>query len=160
MRNLEDLFEHHLKDLYNAEGQLINAIPKMASEAHNGDLKRIFEDHLKETQQHHDRLKDICRELGIEPRGEECKAMKGLIRETEDFIQTNTDPNVKDAGLIADAQRIEHYEISGYGTLVQFANELGYNDIANRLNENLIEARTADEDLNELAKERMNRKAR
>lgn len=159
MRNLEDLFEHQLKDLYNAEGQLVNAIPKLASEAHNGDLKKAFEDHLKETRNHMERLRDICKELNIDPKGEECKAMKGIINEAEDFIKEDTDPDVKDAGLIAEAQRIEHYEIAGYGTLVRFAEELGYNDIASRLNETLVEEKTADEKLNTLAKDRINRKA-
>lgn len=160
MRNLEDLFEHQLRDLYNAEGQLVNAIPKMASEAHNGNLKKAFEDHLKETRNHIERLREICKDLDINPKGEECNAMKGLIKEADEFIKKNTDPDVKDAGLIADAQRIEHYEISGYGTLVQFAEELGYTDIASKLNETLIEEKTADENLNKLAKDRMNRKAR
>ena len=159
MRNLEDLFEHQLKDLYNAEGQLVNAIPKMVSEAHNGDLKKAFEDHLQETRNHIERLRDICKELNIDPKGEECKAMRGIIKEGEDFLNEDTDPDVKDAGLIAEAQRIEHYEIAGYGTLVQFAQELGYNDIANKLNETLTEEKTADEKLNSLAKERINRKA-
>lgn len=159
MRNLEDLFEYQLKDLYNAEGQLVNAIPKMASEAHNGDLKKAFEDHLHETRVHIERLRDICKELNIQPKGEQCKAMRGIIKEGEEFIAIDTDPDVKDAGLIAEAQRIEHYEIAGYGTLVQFAMELGYGDIAKRLTQNLNEAYAIDENLNALAKERMNRKA-
>ncbi|AVR47557.1 ferritin-like domain-containing protein [Christiangramia fulva] len=160
MRNLEDLFEHQLKDLYNAEGQLVNAIPKMASSAHNGDLRKAFEDHLKETRNHIERLREVCKELDIDPKGEECKAMSGIIREGEEFIEKDTDPDVKDAGLIAEAQRVEHYEIAGYGTLVQFAEELGYDDIADKLAETLNEEKIADEKLNNLAKDRMNRKAR
>lgn len=160
MRNLEDLFEHQLKDLYNAEGQLVNAIPKMASAAHNGDLKKAFEDHLKETRNHIERLREVCKELNIDPKGEECKAMRGIIREGEEFIEKDTDPDLKDAGLIAEAQRVEHYEMAGYGTVVQFAEELGYDDIADKLAETLNEEKMADEKLNALAKDRMNRKAR
>lgn len=159
MKNLEELFEHQLQDLYSAEDQLTEALPKMAKNATHPKLKKAFEDHLEETKQHKKRLEEICDELGIDPKGETCKAMKGLIKEAEDFIKEVKDDDVKDAGMIADAQRVEHYEISGYGTVVRYAKELGHNKIAEKLQKTLDQEYKADEILNKLAESRLNKEA-
>lgn len=160
MKDLKELFEHQLKDLYSAENQLIKALPKMAKKANDEKLKKAFEDHLDETKQHKERLAEICKELGIKPTGETCKAMKGLIEEAEDFIKEDASDEVRDAGLIADAQRVEHYEISGYGTVVRYAKELGHKDIAAKLQKTLDEEYDADNKLDKLAEGRLNKKAK
>jgi len=160
MKNLEELFEHQLKDLYSAEDQLTKALPKMVKNAHNSKLKKAFVDHLEETKEHKARLEEIYDELDIDPKGETCKAMKGLIKEAEDFLDEVKDPEVKDAGMIAEAQRVEHYEISGYGTAVRYAKELGHDSIAKKLQKTLDEEYQADETLNDLAEDRLNRKAK
>lgn len=159
MKTLEDLFEHQLQDLYSAEKQLIKALPKMANSAKDSKLKKAFEDHLKETKKHEKRLQEICDELGIDPEGETCKAMEGLIEEAQGFIKEKKDDDVHNAGLIAEAQRVEHYEISGYGTAVRYAKELGHKKIASKLKETLDEEYGADNKLNEMAEQRLNRKA-
>ena len=159
MKNLKDLFEHQLKDLYSAESQLIEALPKMQKEAKDEKLKKAFEKHLKETKEHKQRLEEVCEELGIKPTGEECKAMKGLIKEAESFIKEDAEDDVKDAGLIAEAQRVEHYEISGYGTVIRYAKELGHDAIAKKLHKTLENEYKTDEDLNKMAEGRLNRKA-
>lgn len=160
MKNLEDLFEHQLKDLYSAESQLVDALPKMIKASHDSKLKKAFEGHLEETKDHKKTLEEICKELSIKPTGEECKAMKGLVKEAESMIDEKADPDVKDAGLIAEAQRVEHYEISGYGTAVRFAKELGHDSIAKKLQKTLDEEYNADKKLNDLAEKRLNEKAK
>lgn len=160
MKNLQDLFEHQLKDLYSAETQLLKALPKMQKTASDEKLKKAFEKHTKETEEHKKRLEEVCDELGIKPTGEECKAMKGLIEEAESFIKEKADDDVKDAGLIAEAQRIEHYEISGYGTVIRYAKELGHDKIVKKLVKTLEEEYKTDEDLNKLAEGRLNREAK
>lgn len=159
MKTLEDLFEHQLKDLYSAECQLIEALPKLIKEATDSKLKKAFEDHLKETKEQKKRLESICEELDIKPSGETCKAMKGLISEAESFLKEPEDKDVMDAGLIAEAQRVEHYEISGYGTAVRYAKELGHDAIAKKLQKTLDEEYNADSKLNKLAEGRLNKKA-
>ncbi len=160
MKNLEELFEHQLKDLYSAEDQLTKALPKMVKNAKDAKLKKAFEDHLEETKEHKSRLEEICKELDIDPKGEKCKAMEGLIKEAEDFLEEVKDEDVKNAGMIAEAQRVEHYEISGYGTAVRYAKELGHDKIAKKLQKTLDEEYNADETLNDLAEDRLNRKAK
>ncbi len=160
MKNLEQLFEHQLKDLYSAETQLIDALPKMAEHAHDKKLKKAFEDHLEETKEQKKRLEKICKQLDIDPKGETCNAMKGLIKEAEGFIKEDASEEVRDAGLIAEAQRVEHYEISGYGTAARFAKELGHDDIAKMLQTTLDEEYKADTKLNDMAEDRLNRKAK
>lgn len=160
MKNLKDLFEHELKDLYSAENQLLRALPKLKDHASDSKLKKAFEKHLKETEGHVKRLQEICDELGIKPTGETCKAMQGLVKEAESFLEEDADKDVMDAGLIAEAQRVEHYEISGYGTAVRFAKELGFDDIASKLQKTLDEEYKADDLLTEMAEDRLNRKAK
>jgi len=160
MKNLNDLFEHQLKDLYDAENQLVKALPKMKKHAVSDKLKKAFDLHLEETKTHVERLENICDQLGIDPSGEKCKAMEGLIKEAESFLKEDVDKKVMDAGLIAEAQRVEHYEIAGYGTAVRFAQELGHDDIADQLKETLDEEYDADDLLTELAETRLNKKAK
>ncbi|TYP75097.1 YciE/YciF ferroxidase family protein [Aquimarina intermedia] len=159
MKNLEDLFEHQLKDLYSAEKQLIKALPKMVKNAKDSKLKKAFEDHLEETKIHKKRLEEICEKLDISPDGETCKAMEGLIKESESFIKEKKDDEVTNAGLIAEAQRVEHYEISGYGTAVRYAKELGHKTIATKLKKTLDEEYAADSKLNKMAEQRLNKEA-
>lgn len=160
MKNLKDLFEHELKDLYSAENQLLRALPKLKDRASDNKLKKAFENHLKETEGHVKRLQEICDEMGIKPTGETCKAMQGLVKEAESFLEEDAEKDVMDAGLIAEAQRVEHYEISGYGTAVRFAKELGYDDIASKLQKTLDEEYKADDLLTDMAEDRLNRKAK
>lgn len=160
MKKLEDLFEHQLKDLYSAEDQLTKALPKMVENAKDSKLKQAFENHLEETKEHKQRLEDICSELGIDPSGETCKAMEGLIKEAESFLEEDTTDDVKNAGMIAEAQRVEHYEISAYGTAVRFAKELGHNSIAEKLQQTLDEEYNADQKLDNLAEGRLNEQAK
>tara|TARA_R110000751_G_scaffold82968_1_gene166773 strand:- start:2433 stop:2915 length:483 start_codon:yes stop_codon:yes gene_type:complete len=160
MKNLKDLFNHQLQDLYSAESQLVDALPKMKEAATNEKLKKAFEDHYEETLKHKQRIEEICVKLDIDPNGEECKAMKGLIQEAEDFIKEEAPDDVKDAGLIAEAQRVEHYEISGYGTLINYCNQLGYEDIAEKLAKTLKQEYKADELLNDIAEDNINQKAK
>ncbi|MGY8914583.1 MAG: YciE/YciF ferroxidase family protein [Flavobacteriales bacterium] len=159
MKNLQELFEHQLKDLYSAESQLIKALPKMVKHATDNSLKSAFESHLKETEGHKTTLEEICKKLEIKPGGEKCKAMAGLIEEAEDFIKEAEAEEVMDAGLIAEAQRVEHYEISAYGTAVRYAKELGHKEIANLLQKTLDQEYEADEKLDTIAESRLNKKA-
>ncbi len=159
MKNLQELFEHQLKDLYSAEKQLIEALPKMKSNANDKKLKDAFESHLEETKNQKKRLEEICKGLDIDPDGEKCKAMAGLVKEAEGFIDEAEDDDVMDAGLIAEAQRVEHYEISGYGTAVRYAKELGHDDVAKKLQKTLDEEYAADEKLDKLAEGRLNKEA-
>ncbi len=159
MKTLEDLLEHQLKDLYSAEKQLVEALPKMVKNAKDSKLKKAFEDHLEETKDHKKRLEEVCDELGFNPEGETCKAMEGLVKEAESFIKEKKDDDVSDAGLIAEAQRVEHYEISGYGTAIRYAKELGHKSVASKLKKTLDEEYGADDKLNDMAEQRLNRKA-
>ena len=159
MKTLKDLFEHELKDLYSAEKQLVEAIPKMVEAANDKKLKDAFSSHLAETKEHFDRVKNICDNLDINPTSTKCKAMEGLIKECEHFIKEDAAKDVRDAGLIACAQRVEHYEISGYGTTIRYAKELGHDTIADELQKTLDQEYKADKHMNEMAEDRINRKA-
>ena len=159
MKNLNELFEHQLKDLYSAENQLLEALPKMVKTANDSKLKEAFKSHLEETKGHKQRLEEICDKLGIDPAGEKCKAMAGLVKEAESFMEEAEADDVMDAGLIAEAQRVEHYEISGYGTAVQYAKQLGHKDIAKKLKLTLDEEYGADDKLTKLAESRLNEEA-
>ncbi len=160
LNSLEDLFYHQLRDIYNAEQQLIKALPTMAEKSSNKELKDAFRDHLEETTVQKQRLDEIGESLGIELTGETCHAMQGLIEEAEEFISRNPDPDVLDAGIIADAQRIEHYEIAAYGTAVTYAKSLGHTEAAKKLQITLDEESAADVTLNEIAIERVNLSAK
>lgn len=157
--SLEDLFEQQLGDLYDAEQRIINALPKMADAASSHSLKAAFETHLEQTKNQARRLEDIFHRLGKQANRESCEAMKGLISEGEDMVQAKGDPDVKDAALIAAAQRVEHYEIAGYGTARTFAERLGHADIAHMLEQTLEEEKETDRLLTEVAEHSVNVKA-
>ncbi len=152
MTNLTDLLIHEIRDLYSAETQLIDALPKMAESAQSPDLKEAFESHLAETKDHVSRLVDAAGKLDAEPFGETCDAMKGLIEEGEETIGLNASPDVKDAALIAAAQRVEHYEMAGYGSAACFANCAGHSEVEDLLNETLSEEKEADSKLTHIAR--------
>ncbi|MCC6604074.1 MAG: ferritin-like domain-containing protein [Anaerolineae bacterium] len=149
--NLHDLFVHELRDLYSAEQQLVMALPKMASAATTPDLKQAFAHHLDQTRNHVSRLDKIFTRLGTTSAGDECEAMKGLVKEGESIIKAQGDSVVKDAALIGAAQRVEHYEIAAYGTARTYAEELGYDDMANWLQETLDEEGATNKKLTKLA---------
>ena len=159
LKNLEDLFEHEIQDLYSAEKQAIEALPKMAKKTVDPKLKAAFEKHLEETKGQKQRLEQIFTLLDLKPGRKKCQAMAGLIAESEDMIDENATPEVKDAGLIASAQRMEHYEIAGYGTAAHYAEQLGKQDAAKLLNQTLAEEQKTDTLLNDLAKGSINQKA-
>jgi ferritin-like metal-binding protein YciE len=157
--NLEDLFLQQVEDLYDAETRLIDALPLMSQAASSPDLKQAFDSHLRETEGHKARLEDVFRRLGKEPKREACKAMQGLIKEGEEMISAKGDPKVKDAGLIAAAQRVEHYEMAGYGALRTYARQLGMQDVAATLQQTLDEEGDADKKLTAIAESHVNAEA-
>ncbi|MEP6708947.1 MAG: ferritin-like domain-containing protein [Verrucomicrobiota bacterium] len=154
--SLNTLYIEELRDLYNAENQLLKALPKMAKKASAPELKKAFQDHLKETKGHVERLEEIFDKLGKKPSGKTCKAMKGLIEEGSEVIEEDGDEAVLDAALIASAQRVEHYEMAGYGTVRTFASLLGDDDAAELLQETLDEEGDANEKLTGIAEEIVN----
>jgi len=157
--SLEDLFVNQIEDLYDAENRLTKALPKMADAASSSSLKQAFQSHLTETEGHVSRLEMIFREVKAEPKRETCQAMKGLISEGEEMIDATGDNAVKDAALIAAAQRVEHYEISGYGTARTIAQQLGMTNVANLLQQTLNEEKAADQKLNTIAESSVNVRA-
>ena len=159
MISLQDLFVSELKDLYSAENRLVKALPKMAKAASSEDLKQAFEDHLEETKGHVERLEQIFDELDVNPKGKKGKAMEGLIEEGKEMIDENAEADVKDAGLIAAAQKVEHYEMSGYGSARTFARMLGHEKAANLLQQTLNEEGEADKKLTAIAESHVNQAA-
>ena len=157
--SLEDLFVDQLEDLYDAENRIVKVLPKMIEAASAPVLKQVFQHHLTETTHHVDRLDRIFRELNRNPERETCEAMKGLLREGEEMIQAKGDPDVRDAALIAAAQRIEHYEMAGYGTARSIALRLGYPEAAHLLQDTLREETAADRKLTEVAETTVNVRA-
>lgn len=149
--SLQDLYVDELKDLYNAEHQLLKALPKMAKAASAPELRKAFERHLKETEGQIKRLDRIFKKLDTNPKGKKCKAMEGLIEEGKDLMAEEADPAVMDAALIAAAQRVEHYEMAGYGCVRTYARLLGYDDAADLLQQTLDEEGATDHKLTELA---------
>ena len=157
--SLETLFVDQIEDLYDAEQRLTQALPKMAEAAHSGALKAAFQQHLRETQNQISRLEKVFQMLGRQSHRQTCYAMKGLIEEGSEVLSATGDENVKDAALIAAAQRVEHYEISGYGTARTFAQRLGHNQAAQLLQETLDEEAATDKKLTALAEQQVNRQA-
>jgi ferritin-like metal-binding protein YciE len=156
MESLQDLFVDQLRDLYNAENQLVKALPKMAKAATTPQLAQAFEDHLEETKGHVARIEQIFERLGGSPKGKKCKAMEGLVEEGKEMIEADATPEVLDAGLIAAAQRVEHYEMAGYGCVRTYAKLLGDEQSAKLLQKTLEEEEAADEKLNNLAEKVIN----
>lgn len=159
LNNIEDLFHHQLKDLYSAETQLMEALPEIRKRASSQKLRNTFSDHLNETENHEKRLTDIVKSLDIELSGEPCEAMKGLINETKSFTKEEADDMVRDAGIIANAQRIEHYEISAYGTALRFSQILKHDVAIKKLQQTLNEEKDADQTLTIIAEEVINPQA-
>jgi ferritin-like metal-binding protein YciE len=152
IQSLRDLYIDQLKDLYNAETQLIKALPKMAKAASSGELKEAFEDHLDQTKQHAVRIETIFEQLGETAKGKKCKAMEGLVKEGGEVIGEDMAEGIKDTAIIAAAQRVEHYEIAGYGCVRAYATRLGDEDAATLLGQTLDEEKEANEKLNGIAK--------
>ncbi|MBI5033166.1 MAG: ferritin-like domain-containing protein [Chloroflexi bacterium] len=159
LSNLQDLYVDELKDLYNAEHQILKALPKMAKAATAPQLKDAFNHHLEETERQVERLEQIFHDLGKTPRGKKCIGMEGLIEEGKELLKEDAEPSVKDAGLISAAQRVEHYEMAAYGTVRTYAQILGYEEQARALQETLNEEGETDHKLTELAQGSINTKA-
>jgi ferritin-like metal-binding protein YciE len=156
LETLKDLYIHELKDLYSAEKQLIRALPKMAKAAKNQQLTAGFQVHLEQTKEHAARIEKILSEHKQSTRGSKCRGMEGLIAEGAEMIEEEADPEVKDAGLISAAQRVEHYEIAGYGTARTYAEMLGDKEAATLLQRTLSEEEQTDQKLTHLAKSSIN----
>lgn len=156
LETLLDLYIHELKDLYSAEQQLIRALPKMAKAASNEDLAAGFQKHLEQTKEHAVRLEKILTKQKHSTRGAKCKGMEGIVAEGSEIIKEEADQEVKDAGLIAAAQRVEHYEMAGYGTARTFAELIGDKEAAKLLQTTLSEEEETDRTLTKLAKSVIN----
>jgi ferritin-like metal-binding protein YciE len=159
LESLKDLYLEQLKDLYSAETQLVAALPDMARAATSQDLKGAFNDHLRQTEEHVRRLERIFQDLQQDPKGHTCEGMKGLVKEGQEMIKMRGESAVLDAGLIAAAQRVEHYEIAGYGTVRTYAELLGKDDHVSLLERTLQEEEQTDELLTELAESHVNEEA-
>lgn len=158
LENLQDLFIHELRDLYDAEQQMLKTLPLLKEAAAAEELRRTFEEHLEETKEQARRLEEIFKALGEPVEAKPCKAMAGLLAEAREILDADADPDVLDAALIVAAQKVEHYEIAGYGSVRTFARVLKYTDAARFLEKTLKEESQTDERLNRLS-ERLNQKA-
>ncbi|HEX8924825.1 MAG TPA: ferritin-like domain-containing protein [Terriglobales bacterium] len=149
--NLQQLFVEQLRDLYDGEQQITQALPKLIDKANSQQLKSALQEHLQVTRQQITRLDQIFQQLGQKPSGETCKGMKGVIAEGDSLVSKGNDPAVTDASIITSAQRVEHYEIAGYGTVKTYARQLGQNAWAQMLEQTLSEEKEADQKLTQLA---------
>lgn len=159
IETMDDLLVHELRDLYNAEKQLVQALPKMAKAATDEELVTAIENHLSQTQEQVARLEQCFESLGVSSRGKKCAGMEGLIEEATDVMEECEEDSVRDAAIIGAAQRVEHYEISAYGTARAFAEELGHDEIVELLTTTLEEEASADELLTKIAESRVNTEA-
>lgn len=159
MKTMQDLMEHTIQDLYSAETQALDAMTELADRATSEDLRQAFQVHLRETEQQVQRLEQIAGQMGIEPEGETCLAMQGLIEEAEDLLSQLEDNQLADAAIIGAAQKMEHYEIASYGTARTLAQQAGLDDVANLLQVTLKEEKAADEKLTNIATSQVNQKA-
>lgn len=153
---LNDLLIDGLRDMYHAEKQVVKALPQLARAASNPALGTALEDHLEETRRHVQRLEEAFKLLDAPARGKRCKGMEGLLEEGKEFLESGGSDPVLDAGIIAGAQKVEHYEIAAYGCLITWAETLGEDEVAHLLEQNLAEEKTADEHLTHLAKAGVN----
>ena len=153
MQEIRELLVEEMQDLYDAEKQLVKALPKMVKAASNPELSQAFASHLEETQGHVQRLEQAFELLGEKPKGKPCAAMKGLIQEAQETIQEDMPDALHDSAIICAAQKVEHYEMSGYGTLSAWAKRIGLGDVAELLDATLEEERAADEKLTEVNQE-------
>jgi ferritin-like metal-binding protein YciE len=157
--SFETLFMDQIQDLYDAEQRLTKALPLMEQAAQNANLKAAFRSHLQETQGHVRRLEKVFQIMGKSPESKTCQAMKGLVAEGQEAIDATGDPNLKDAALIAAAQRVEHYEMAGYGTARTFAQHMGKQEAVRLLQETLNEEEACDKKLTQIAETNVNRQA-
>jgi len=156
MQTFEALFEATLKDLYYAEKAILKALPKMAKKATSRKLQQSFNKHLKETEMQVDRLTQVFELIGKRPAGKKCPAIDGIIEEGDEIMKEAKDETIRDAGMLAAAQAVEHYEISRYGTLSAWADKMGKPDIVDLLEKNLAEEKATDATLTELAESEIN----
>jgi ferritin-like metal-binding protein YciE len=154
--SLNDLLIEQLQDLYDAENRLVDALPKMRDAATSSELKNAFDMHLEETQGHVRRLEQVFNQIGVAAERQTCPAMKGLTKEGQEMIDAQGDPSVKDAALIAAAQRVEHYEMAGYGSVRSFAQRLGLAEVADTLQMTLNEEGAADKKLTQISEQSVN----
>jgi ferritin-like metal-binding protein YciE len=159
LKTLHDLYVSELKDLYSAENQILRALPKMSKAASSPQLQQAFSDHLKQTQRQVERLDQIFNNLGQKPTGKKCKGMEGLIEEGKEMLEENISPDVLDAALIVAAQKVEHYEMAGYGSARTYANMLGDQKAANLLQQTLDEEGDTDKRLTQIAESMVNPEA-
>lgn len=153
INSLRELYIDQLRDLYDAENQLIKALPRMAKEASSDELRQAVEEHVEQTRGQAERLEQIFEQLGEKPKGKKCKGMQGVIEEGKETLEEDMEEDTKDAAIIAAAQRVEHYEIAGYGTARTYAKLLGENEAAELLEETLNEEKETDQKLTQLAEE-------
>lgn len=156
LHSLEDLFHEELRDMFDAEKQLLKALAKMAKAAAADELRQAFEEHLDQTRGHVERLERVFELIGKKPRGKSCAAMEGMIDEGADLIDADAEPMVRDAGLIAAAQRVEHYEMAAYGCLRTWAQQLNQREAASLLEQTLNEEKDTDLKLTQLAESLVN----
>jgi ferritin-like metal-binding protein YciE len=154
--SMEDLFKHELKDLYDAEHRIVEALPQMVDKAHNPSLQQAFENHLRQSEKHIERLEAVFESLGIDAERVKCDGVVGLIKEGSNVLDAEGDPDTIDAGLIAAAQRVEHYEIAGYGTLRAFARQLNNEYVAELCEQTLDEEKATDQLLTSIAERAVN----
>jgi ferritin-like metal-binding protein YciE len=159
LENLQELYVHKLQDLYSAESQIIETLPRMIKNAYAPELQRALQEHLNITEKQAQRLEQVTKSMGEDVRGKKCVGMEGLLKEGAELIKEGPDPDVLDAGIIAAAQSVEHYEIAGYGTAIAWAKLLGYGDAANMLVQTLNEEKQADELLTSIAENMINEQA-
>jgi ferritin-like metal-binding protein YciE len=159
IKTMDDLFVHTLQDIYYAENQITKALPQMIDKASDPQLKQAFQTHLEETRNQIRRLEQVFQQHGAEVKGVDCPAIDGITEEAQELMGEVEDPEVLDAAILASAQAVEHYEITRYGTLIAWAKELGRNDCAQLLQQNLEEEKATDKKLTALAESRVNRKA-
>ena len=157
---LQELFEHEIRDLYSAEEQIIDALPDMIDAAHDGELQTALRGHLEATKRHMSRLEELARILDFDPTGVKCEGIRGILKEGGKLVDSEVDEeDVRDAAIIAAAQRVEHYEIASYGTARTFARMLGEEEAARMLEETLQEEKEADVRLTDIAEDHVNRRA-
>jgi ferritin-like metal-binding protein YciE len=156
LNSLDDLLVHELQDIYNAENQILKALPKMIKAASNPELQAAFEEHLEQTEGQVERLDQVFKLLGVPAKGKKCEGMAGLIEEGKKVMEEDAETSVMDAALIASAQKIEHYEIASYGCVCTYAEMLGYDQVHDLLGQNLEEEEVTDEKLTELAESVIN----
>lgn len=159
LQSLHDVFVHKVQDLYDAERQITQALPKVMEVVSSPELKKGMENHLEETRKQIMRLEELCKELGIEPQGKTCTGMEGVIEESVDLMQENVPSPALDAALLAGAQMVEHYEIAGYGTAAALAKQMNHTNALKLLLQTLEEEKAEDIKLSELAETTLNKEA-